>query len=521
MSEVPITYQQLLAQQYEENARDLLVYEETDFNNVESHIEEHNASDNVGEQLVDPQEFQHFAGNRASENVILKIKEYEDRGENSVRYAKDVKKVIVNIDTHFRAFASGGLIPVDQSLTLNQNYKSPNTPTATATTSHFIFNLDSQYKNIISAKLSSFQLPNKFFNLIDYRNNYYIYTRKGLFADPFQIPISSIVPNRAGTSATITFSTPIHPLVVNDSITISGAANPVYNNTFIITSSTNSNVTINITNGPTESTTSAILSVYPNSTNSLAGYTEVAVFITNVNQNPRSTFNKVSNDEVKGQSGYYYSNTSIFPALNNAYSSMFPDLSFSLADGYCTISNSSTTQAYTINLTPESVGIYPPYFSTLGAMLGYYNYIYQIQPANLNPPLPPCNFGCGQISACTTYGSIISENKVDMNADPYIQLVIEDWENIYQQDGADTYYSVFQKIPIVNVPKGDVIYDVQYINSISKKYNFQQPENIRYLEITLFDMLGYELLMPGVDWTMTIELEEVLNSSLYDKLREL
>jgi hypothetical protein len=114
----------------------------------------------------------------------------------------------------------------------------------------------------------------------------------------------------------------------------------------------------------------------------------------------------------------------------------------------------------------------------------------------------------------------MAENKVDMNADSYIQLTIQNWENIYQQDGADSYYGVFQKIPI-NVQKGDMIYDIVYNNSIKKKYDFIQPVNIRYLEIYLYDRLGEPLLMPGVDWSMVLEVEEVLNSALYNKLREL
>jgi hypothetical protein len=73
----------------------------------------------------------------------------------------------------------------------------------------------------------------------------------------------------------------------------------------------------------------------------------------------------------------------------------------------------------------------------------------------------------------------------------------------------------------VNVAKGENIYDIVYNNSVTKKYNFMQPTNVRYLEIYLYDRLGYPLLMPGVEWSMTIELEEVLNSALYDKLREL
>jgi hypothetical protein len=66
-----------------------------------------------------------------------------------------------------------------------------------------------------------------------------------------------------------------------------------------------------------------------------------------------------------------------------------------------------------------------------------------------------------------------------------------------------------------------MIYDVVYNNSIKKKYDFIQPVNIRYLEIYLYDRLGEPLLMPGVDWSMVLEVEEVLNSALYNKLREL
>jgi hypothetical protein len=107
-----------------------------------------------------------------------------------------------------------------------------------------------------------------------------------------------------------------------------------------------------------------------------------------------------------------------------------------------------------------------------------------------------------------------------MNADPYIMLQVSDWENVFQQDGADSYYSVFQKIP-VNVPKGLPIYDTEQSNTITKTYHFLQPANIRYLEIRLYDRLGNDLLMPGVEWSMALELEEVLDSALYDKLREI
>ena len=523
MERQPVTYQQLLAQQYEENAKDILVYQQNDYDEVEGYdIQEHNAKNDVGTELTNPQEFQQFGGARGSENLISKPKEYEDKGSSSVRRSQDVKTHIFNIDTLFRPFAVGGLAPTDPTLIGNQSFydKLSTVGAATSSSSHFIFNLDSQYKNIMSAKLSSLQIPNKFFNLVDIRKNYYIYTKKGDYGDPFVLKIKSITLHpKSSLRRIINLEVNISPLVAGDYITIAGISG--YGGHLVI-ESTISTVTIGIEDyiDPVPSTTGTLL-VDPNPANNLAGYTRVSVFITSANKNPLSVFDAVADDILEGETGFYYSNTSIFPALNKAFniSSMFPDLQFSYIDGFCNIANLSSTNTYTINLTPEVDGIKPAYFQPLGAMLGFFNYIYELGPANNSLPAP-CNFSCGQISSCSTYGTLMAENKVDMNADSYIQLTIQNWENIYQQDGADSYYGVFQKVPI-NVPKGDMIYDVVYNNSIKKKFDFIQPVNIRYLEIYLYDRLGRPLLMPGVDWSMVLEVEEVLNSALYDKLREL
>ena len=520
MEHPSLTYQQLLAEQYEENAKDLLVYQQTNYDNVEEYaVEEHNAKQQVGEELVDPHEFQRFGGARGSENVISKTTAFDDKGNSSVRRAKDVKNHIFNIDTLFRPFAVGGILPASASLIANKQYKSPSVGDATATTSHFIFNLDSQYKNIISAELTNLQIPNKFFNLVDIRNNYYIYTKKGSFTDVFTLPIISIGPDPKHTYTIIKLGVNISPLIAGDMFSVSGMSKTNYNRSdFIVIESTISTIKIAYIN-EVEDIHTGILTIPQNTSNSLAGFTRVSVYITSVNQDPRSTLIANTTEQTEGQTGFYYSNTSIIPAINTAYGSIFPDLKFTYLDGFCNIVNSSKTQTYTINITSETTGIYPAYFHTLGNMLGFYNYIYQIQPEASNIS-SPCNIACGQLSACSSFGNVMSENKIDMNADSYIQLAIQNWDNVIQQDGADSYYGVFQKIPI-NVQKGDMIYDTIYNNSITKKYDFLQPTNVRYLEIYLYDRLGYPLLMPDVNWSMALELEEVLNSALYDKLREL
>jgi len=39
--------------------------------------------------------------------------------------------------------------------------------------------------------------------------------------------------------------------------------------------------------------------------------------------------------------------------------------------------------------------------------------------------------------------------------------------------------------------------------------------------VKLLDMTGNLLLMPNTNWSMVLELEEVISQALYEKLREL
>jgi hypothetical protein len=119
MDHQPITYGQLLAQTYEENARDILVHQQNDYEDedVEGYdIQEHNAAQDFGQELTDPHEFQRFGGARGTEEVLMKPKDFEDKGSASVRRAKDVQNHIFNIDTLFRPFAVGGILPTPASL---------------------------------------------------------------------------------------------------------------------------------------------------------------------------------------------------------------------------------------------------------------------------------------------------------------------------------------------------------------------------------------------------------------------
>lgn len=480
------TYQELLAGVYAENAGNLLAYPETEYDDVE---EAPDVDQITAHELEEPEEFQRFAGDRGTEDIVFKPNPF---GESALRRIRDLQTHIFNIDSSFRAYAVAGFNPVPAALVRTPTYISQVQDTATSLSSHFSFSLDSLYKNIISASVSTLQLPNTFFNLVDIRNNYYVYAKKGAFADAFVIPISGIT--GAGTNVIVSFSSKISPFVVGDSITLASTTN--YNHTYTIHASTPTSITIKTTFLGAETPMSGTATCSVNLTNVFAGYTQVAVYITSVHQSPRSVQTAVLTEA--GSNGFLYTNTSIIPAVSSAMTPIFPDLVVSQSNGYTTIQNTSSSTTYTLNITPESSGLNPAYFPPLGAMLGFYNYVYSVAHST----------------------TLTSEMPINMNADPYLQLVLADWENVNHQDGEDSFTTLFLKIP-VNVAKGSVIDDIVYKNSMTRKLNFQQPTNVETIEIALLDRVGNGLLMPGVDWSMTLELEEVLNAGLYNTMREL
>ena len=437
------TYQQILAEQYEESARDLLLqHDDSDVAGNEE-VDPHNSLNQVGTTLENPEEFQQFQGNRNSEHNLIVPKTFTDTGVTSVRYNKDVQTNIIVIDSRFRAYAVPGIpTPPDifnTGVQLNPTAQALAQTELTSLSSNFVFRFQKLNRNVISASLTSLELPNTFYNVQNVRFNDYIYVAQGLCSEN-------------------PFYTKIKVLTVDTSL---GLGCP---------STTQGNGVIN---------------------------------------------------------GFYYSNTSIINALNNALRVNIPnsqrmfsdDLSFSYSNGFCQVNNNSKTHNYTFsfpryNASLTSYQIFPP----LGKMLGFNQFNYDIYQTSSIPF--QYNFQCAQISACQCYGSMTSEDQINMNADPYIYLSIADWANLEHATVNDTYFTAFAHIPIT-VSKGDSIHDTLTNNTTTKKYYFPQPTNIQQFEIRLLDMTGQKLIMPNTNWLMTIEVEEVLSQSLYEKMREL
>jgi hypothetical protein len=94
-----------------------------------------------------------------------------------------------------------------------------------------------------------------------------------------------------------------------------------------------------------------------------------------------------------------------------------------------------------------------------------------------------------------------------------------DWKVIQHNLPETANQAVFGKV-IVNVPKYDVIYD-NGSNTLTKEYWLPQPTDIKTFQITLSDPYEQLIDLVGVDWSLTVELKEVLNPALYDHIREI
>jgi hypothetical protein len=408
----PVTYQQLLAEQYEENARDLLAFQQIEYDEVDDRqIDEVNAFQGRSNQaytLERQNEFNTFAGNRNTEEIVSRPADFEDKSKFSVRYNKDVRLNTFNIDTRFRAYVIPGVLSTNSAVNQPNDFiVSAFDPVAVSSSAHFIFRIRRQIKNAISIKLSSLELPNTFANFSNARGNTSFQIR------PVTVPVSDYY-------------------VVN----IDPDESPEY---------------------------------YPNAT-LLCSAIQTAL------------------QKLKTDYPSKFPNADTFTCSLNT-------------QGYIVIGNTSpTTRSYDFNFAYSPISI--PLFDPLGVLMGF----------KTSPTLY-------KNKTINSSNSLTALYLPDLETDDYIYIRINDYTTVVPQTVNDTYFTVFAKIPLIE-PKGQLIYDNDSVNSTNKTYRFLLPTNLQQLEIQLLDRAGQELTFDG-NFSMTLEVEEVLNQSLYEKMREL
>lgn len=125
-------------------------------------------------------------------------------------------------------------------------------------------------------------------------------------------------------------------------------------------------------------------------------------------------------------------------------------------------------------------------------------------------------------SSYTTDILAILESDVspDIVQDTYVYVQINDWNLLEHQNFGQHSYSVFSKIQL-NGAKNTIIFDSNYVNSSTKEYVFPQPVNIQRLEIRMLDAYGNTLDLRNSSFSMTLELQQVNSSSVYEDLIKL
>lgn len=189
--------------------------------------------------------------------------------------------------------------------------------------------------------------------------------------------------------------------------------------------------------------------------------------------------------------GNYASASDLATAVEDIIQATYP--SFSVT--YSSVTNKITitdTNPFDMDFTPSTITT--PFDNGLGHYLGYRNLTY------------------------TGLSSYTAESLPDIYGDTYVYIAINDYNVIEHQDFNTTSFGAFAKIQL-NVPKNTMIFD--QLNTTTKEYFFQQPSNIGSLNIKLLDAYGRELDLLGMNFSVTIELKEALNLSLYEKMREI
>jgi hypothetical protein len=127
-------------------------------------------------------------------------------------------------------------------------------------------------------------------------------------------------------------------------------------------------------------------------------------------------------------------------------------------------------------------------FKSLGKYLGFLNLLYEGS------------------------NSYIGESIINTQFESYCYLRLNNYGILYNNVEDKR---IIAKIPMDKL-KNYVVYD--YINDISKEYEFIQPVNIDKWEVEVIDLYGNIMDLKGQNVSMTVELKVIRNSGLYQDM---
>ena len=162
--EQPLTYQQLLAEAFEENAANQLVYARETEDDQDDEVDPYDVDKYHENKLVDQEEFNKLQGDRNNPDQVIKPSpNSNEQGKSSYAYDRDIRVHSVNIDGRFREVISAP--PANTCDPASANF------TTGTTASDFLFLLSRQFKNVTSVKVTSVEITNSFYTFSADREN--------------------------------------------------------------------------------------------------------------------------------------------------------------------------------------------------------------------------------------------------------------------------------------------------------------------------------------------------------------
>lgn len=387
------TYQELLAETYRENENLQEDFTEQD----EADIDGHQEQDYDTREVAEPDAFKKFGGDRGNSDIIAKTKPFEDKSKLSVRHEKDLKTIVLNVDSRFRSYSVPGKQP-PTFINTNPNTIDSSDSYPISQSGHYIMNLHTPIRNVYSVHLTSVEFPNTFYEF-DY--NTYI-----------------------NTSMIVTISSTTHTVTIPD-----------------------------------------------------GNYGTVALFT-----------------------------AALQTGLNTAFEGTNFTVECDPVSNKITIANSASAFSMTFvtsitNSSGQVITSKNPYANGIGYHLGFVNNIVNNEP-----------YYAGEQTYTAEYVPTIIANN-------YVYLSINDWNGVQHQNFNSTRFDAFAKL-LMTGPKNTLFFDTARSNTTSKDFFFQQPVDINRLDIKLLDTYGNQLNLRGGDFSITLEIKQILNIDLYEALRQ-
>jgi len=112
--------------------------------------------------------------------------------------------------------------------------------------------------------------------------------------------------------------------------------------------------------------------------------------------------------------------------------------------------------------------------------------------------------------------SVTGESLINTSGDNYFLLAIDDFYTVEHKTN-DTYIQCLAKI-LVKKDANGIIFDDGY-TVLSNEIVFPRPQDLKQVRVRLLDMYGVAIDLHNLNFSISLEITEVMNIQLYDNYR--